>query len=411
MAIKLYGADGCQLTPEAADAVQREIEAQADIAPLPDFEAPLAQGAIRWVDDATVDAYFVSVQAVGFGVPEAPLSVVYSPLNGAGNQPVRRMLREIGNVAVHIVPQQELPDGNFPTCPYPNPEAASAMTLAAQLARQTNADFFFATDPDCDRIGAGLWDGETMRLFSGNEMSVLLFDYICTRRAELGTMPACPVAVTTVVSTPMLDALAKKHGVALRKVLTGFKYIGEQVGLLEQEGQAERFLFGCEESCGYLMGLSVRDKDAVNAVMLLCQMAAYHKARGKNLAQALMGLYETYGFYQTALLHFAFEGACGMDRMGRILDHMRRTCTAHFAGYPVQSRVDYEADKTGLPQCNMLFFALEQGGCVFIRPSGTEPKLKLYLTEVAQSAPLAAQRLAALQTACRTLIGALAAEK
>ena len=207
-------------------------------------------------------------------------------------------------------------------------------------------------------------------------MSVLLFDYICTRRAELGTMPACPVAVTTVVSTPMLDALAKKHGVALRKVLTGFKYIGEQVGLLEQEGQAERFLFGCEESCGYLTGLSVRDKDAVNAVMLLCQMAAYHKARGKNLAQALMGLYETYGFYQTALLHFAFEGACGMDRMGRILDHMRRTCTAHFAGYPVQSRVDYEADKTGLPQCNMLFFALEQGGCVFIRPSGTEPKLK-----------------------------------
>ncbi len=378
---KVYGPDGCQLTPEAAAQVWKEIEAQPYFAPQqPDFAALLAQGAIRWTGPEMLDAYCAAVLAQSVEPLAAPLRVAYSPLNGTGNRPVRRVLAAIG-AAVTVVPEQELPDGGFPTCPTPNPETAQAMRLAVALGEQQNADLCLATDPDCDRVGAAAPDESGhMRLLSGNEMGVLLLDYLCRTRLAAGTMPRRPVAVKTIVTTPMAGAVAAAYGVELRNVLTGFKFIGEQIGLLEQAGEAERFLFGLEESYGYLSGTYVRDKDAVNAAVLICEMTAHYKAQHKTLWAALAALHQRFGYYEDRQLSFTFPGRAGSAAMRAMLDALRRDPPQTFAGSAVEHLTDYQQDGTGLPRSNVLQLDLAGGCRVLLRPSGTEPKLKAYVT-------------------------------
>ena len=399
---KVYGDDGCQKTLEAAEKALAFIEKEADFADnAPDFDAQLAAGNIEYITDETINAFYAAVLDQSAQKPAVPLNVVYSPLNGAGNKPVRHILDAIGNVNVTVVPEQEKPDGNFPTCPYPNPEIEEAMRLSVALCKEKQADFCLATDPDCDRAGTAALDKNgDVQLINGNEMGVMLLDFVCQMRIKKGTMPARPVAVKTIVTTEMAAAVAKEYGVELRNVLTGFKFIGEQIGLLEKEGETERYIFGFEESYGYLSGGYVRDKDAVDAAMLICEMAAHYKAQGKSLLDVRDALYEKYGYYKNELLSFAFEGASGMDKMNAIIDTVRTSCPESFAGHAVEGVIDYENDDTGLPKSNVLALSLN-GGCQFIvRPSGTEPKLKIYITAKGATAEECAQTAAALSKAC-----------
>ena len=300
------------------------------------------------------------------------------------------LLDRMGVTQVTVVPEQEKPDGDFPTCPYPNPEIREAMETGLKLCDTVHPDLMLGTDPDCDRMGAAVPDGQGgYRLITGNEMGVLLLDYICRVRQANGTMPAHPVAVTTIVSTDMATPIAAKYGVELRRTLTGFKFIGEQIGLLEAEGHVERYLFGFEESYGYLSGGHVRDKDAVNAVMLACEAAAYYAARGMSLLDAVNALYAEYGWYRNALHSFTFEGESGMHIMQGIMAGLRAETPAEIAGYRVTGCTDYSADGTGLPRADVLEYRLENGAKLMVRPSGTEPKIKVYLSAVADSAEAA----------------------
>ncbi len=296
------------------------------------------------------------------------------------------LLERMGVTNVTVVPEQEKPDGNFPTCPYPNPEIREAMETGLKLCDTVHPDLMIGTDPDCDRMGAAVPDGKGgYRLISGNEMGVLLFDYICRVRLANGTMPKDPVAVTTIVSTDMATPIAAKYGVELRRTLTGFKFIGEQIGLLEAEGHAERYIFGFEESYGYLSGAHVRDKDAVNAVMLACEAAAYYAKQGMSLLDAVNALYAEFGFYRNALHSFTFEGESGMNTMQGIMANLRANAPAEIAGYGVDRVVDYENDDTGLPKADVLEYRMENGAKLMVRPSGTEPKIKVYLSAVGAS--------------------------
>ncbi len=402
---KVYGADGCQITLEAAEAVQGCIRRQPDFSgPLPDLAALSAAGKISFITQDTLDAYYAAVLAESVEAPAVPLHVVYSPLNGTGNKPVRHVLAARGNIQVTVVPEQEQPDGDFPTCPYPNPEIAEAMALAAALCREKQADFCLATDPDCDRVGAAVPDKDgRMQLISGNEMGVMLFDYICQSRLAAGAMPENPVAVKTIVTTEMAAAVAQCYGVELRNVLTGFKFIGEQIGRLEAEGHPERFIFGFEESYGYLSGGYVRDKDGVNAAMLICEMAAHYKVQGKTLLDVREELSAKYGYFQSSLLSFAFEGPTGMDAMNGILDKVRAS-HAQFAGRGVRAMTDYLQDDTGLPKSNVLSLSLDGGCHAVVRPSGTEPKLKIYLTARAGTADASMAAVDAMARACRVFV-------
>lgn len=388
---KVYGPDGCQITPEAATLIQREIENQADLAGcLPSFEHGLSSGMISYIPEETVEAYYRSILNLRVAPSSHPLHVVYSPLNGTGNLPVREILRRMGNIRVDIVTEQELPDGSFPTCPYPNPEITEAMSLAISRTVQAGADICFATDPDCDRIGVGVRTGREVTLISGNDLGILLLDYLCTHTAGRGPLP--PVVVKTIVTTEMAAALCRKHGLELRNVLTGFKYIGEQISLLESNGQKDRFLFGFEESCGYLSGTDVRDKDAVNAALLLCDMAAGLKSRGLTLTDRLHQLQEEFGLYVQRLLTFEYEGIKGAARMQAVMDSLRGpldTVAGPLLGAAV--RTDYLSDHTGLPKSDVLSFDLFPDDRIIIRPSGTEPKLKAYLFSKAGS-PAEAER-------------------
>ncbi len=401
---KVYGADGCQITLDAAAAVLRCIDAEPDFAPIPDFAEMLSAGRVQYIGRDVIDAYDAAVLAQCPGPLEAPLKVAYSPLNGTGNKPVRRALAALG-VEVCVVKEQENPDGDFPTCPYPNPEIPQAMALAVQLCRDSGADFCLATDPDCDRVGAAALDerGE-IRMINGNEMGVLLLDYLCKTRLAAGTMPPRPVAVKTIVTTEMAAAVAQKYGLELRNVLTGFKFIGEQIGLLEAAGQAGRFVFGFEESYGYLSGSYVRDKDGVDGAVLICAMAAHHKARGLTLPGALAALEAEYGCWRTALLSFEFDGAAGMETMNRMLDGLRAGHDA-FAGRAVEEMTDYLNDDTGLPRSNVLRMALAGGCTAVVRPSGTEPKLKIYRTARARGPADAGAALDAMARACSAWAG------
>lgn len=384
---KAYGPDGCQMTDDAAAIVYEEIQ-KTDVlkgAKYMSFAKGVEEGLIRFVGDDCKDAFYAAIEErqVRPGLCKtAGLKLVYSPLNGAGLVPVTRVLNDIGITDITIVPEQEYPNGYFTTCSYPNPEIFEALKLGLELAKDVDADLMLATDPDADRVGIAMKcpDG-SFELVSGNEMGVLLLDYICAGRIEKGTMPKDPVAVKSIVSTPLADAVAKHYGVEMRSVLTGFKWIGDQIAGLEEKGEVDRFIFGFEESYGYLAGPYVRDKDAVIASMLICEMAAYYRSIGSSIKERLEEIYSQYGRYLNKVDSFEFPGLTGMDKMNSIMSSFRENPPKDFAGYKVEKVTDYlDSKATGLPPANVLIYALEGGASVVIRPSGTEPKIKTYFT-------------------------------
>ncbi len=404
---KVYGADGCQITPEAAEKVLAFMDKTDcfDSVKLADYDAALAEGKIQWIGDECLDAFVDAVLALRPGNDVSRLKLVYTPLNGSGLECVRKLLAKMGVTALTVVPSQEAPNGHFPTCPYPNPEIREAMEEGLRLCGQVHPDLLIGTDPDCDRMGAAVPDGKGgYRLISGNEMGVLLLDYLCRTRTARGTMPERPVAVTTIVSTDMAAPVAEAYGVELRRMLTGFKYIGEQIGLLEAGGHKERYIFGFEESYGYLSGAHVRDKDGVNAVMLACECAAWYAGQGMTLLDAMNALYDKFGYYRNGLISKAFEGQDGMLAMDALMKSLRANPPASIAGKQVTSRVDYLDGSTGLIPSDVLEFRLEEGGKVIVRPSGTEPKLKLYLSVRGTSEEDALARLDALEKGARALL-------
>ena len=389
---KAYGPDGCQMTDEAADIVYAEIQ-NTDIltgAKLMGFEEGMAAGLIEYVGEDCKEALYDAIKArsVRPGLCKtAGLKLVYSPLNGSGLVPVMRVLTDIGIDDVTIVPEQQYPDGNFPTCPYPNPEIFEALRLGLELAQKEGADLMLATDPDADRVGIAMKcpDG-SYELVSGNEVGALLLDYICASRIEKGTMPEKAVAVKSLVSTPLADAIAEHYGVEMRNVLTGFKWIGDQIAQLESAGEVDRFIFGFEESYGYLAGPYVRDKDAIIGSMLICEMAAYYRSIGSSIKQRLEEIYAEYGRYLNLVDSFEFPGLSGMDKMAGIMDDLRKNPPAEIGGYKVAKAVDYKkTEETGLPAANVLVYTLEGGATVIVRPSGTEPKIKTYYTTLGKN--------------------------
>ena len=397
---KVYGADGCQITPEAAGKVLSAIEKTDcfDGVKLADFDQAVDQGTIRWIDDSCLDAFVDAVMDLRPGNDVSGLKLVYTPLNGSGLECVKKLLAKMGVTQVTVVPEQEKPDGNFPTCPYPNPEIREAMETGLKLCDQVQPDLMIGTDPDCDRMGAAVPDGKGgYRLITGNEMGVLLFDYLCRTRIDRGTMPQNPVAVTTIVSTDMATPIAEHYGVELRRTLTGFKYIGEQIGLLEAEGHKERYIFGFEESYGYLSGAHVRDKDGVNAVMLACECAAWYASKGMTLLDAINALYKEYGWYQNALLTKTFEGQAGMEAMGQLMDGLRAKSPEKIGDAAVTGTAQYDGG-------GVLEFHTERGGKVIVRPSGTEPKIKLYLSVREDSEARAQAALEELSAAASRLM-------
>ena len=389
---KAYGPDGCQVTDDAAAVIYDEIQ-KTDIlagAKLVSFQEGLDSGLISYVGDDCKEALYDAIKArsVRPGLCKtAGLKLVYSPLNGSGLVPVTRILHDIGIDDITIVPEQQYPDGNFPTCPYPNPEIFEALRLGLELAEKTGADLMLATDPDADRVGIAIRcpDG-SYQLVSGNEVGVLLLDYICAGRIEKGTMPKNPVAVKSLVSTPLADAVAKSYGVEMRNVLTGFKWIGDQIARLEAAGEVDRFIFGFEESYGYLAGPYVRDKDAIIGSMLICEMAAYYRSIGSSIKERLEAIYAKFGRYLNKTDSFEFPGLSGMDKMADIMRALRQNPPKEIAGYAVTHVTDYEKpEQTGLPAANVLVYALEGGATVVIRPSGTEPKIKAYFTTLGKN--------------------------
>ena len=404
---KVYGADGCQITPEAAEKVLAAMEKTDcfDGVKLADYDAAAAEGKIQIIPDECLDAFVDAVLALRPGNDVSKLKLVYTPLNGSGLECVKKLLAKMGVTELTVVPSQEAPDGHFPTCPYPNPEIREAMEEGLRLCGEVKPDLLIGTDPDCDRMGAAVPDGKGgYRLITGNEMGVLLLDYLCRTRIARNTMPPNPVAVTTIVSTDMATPVAQSYGVELRRTLTGFKYIGEQIGLLEEEGHAERYLFGFEESYGYLSGAHVRDKDAVNAVMLACECAAWYAGQGMTLLDAMNALYEKFGFYRNGLLSKAFEGQDGMAAMDALMKSLRTAPPAEIGGWKVNGMTDYLGSDTGLIPSDVLEFRLEDAGKVIVRPSGTEPKLKIYLSVRGSGEGDAAARLERLSRGAEALL-------
>ena len=394
---KCYGNDGCQMTDSAAGEVYNEIIAVDCFEVKPAlYDDAVRDGKIKIIDDSLYDSYIEDVykQAVNKNICDgAELSVVYTPLNGAGNKLVRRILDKTGVKNVTVVKEQELPDGNFPTCPYPNPEFKEALELGLKLCSECKPDLLLATDPDSDRVGIAVKNGSEYRLLSGNETGILLTEYILSNRKRLGTLPEAPIMVKTIVTSPLVEKIAEKYGCELHDVLTGFKYIGEQILSLEKKNQQDRYVFGFEESYGYLAGTYVRDKDAVVASMLICEMAAYYKKQGLSLSEVMDRTYLEYGYYKNATFNYEFDGAAGMEHMAEIMSNMRSGCPHSIGGLKVVKHNDYlthisEDYITGkqksidLPKSNVLSYSLEGGSKAIIRPSGTEPKIKLYITAV-----------------------------
>ena len=408
---KAYGPDGCQMTDDAAAIVYAEIQ-KTDIlegAKRISFEEGVEKGLIEYVGDDCKEGLYDAIKAcqVRPGLCKtAGLKLVYSPLNGSGLVPVTRILADIGIDDITIVPEQKYPDGNFPTCPYPNPEIYEALHLGLELAKKSGADLMLATDPDADRVGIAMKcpDG-SYELVSGNEVGVLLLDYICEGRIEKGTMPKDPVAVKSLVSTPLADAVAQSYGVEMRNVLTGFKWIGDQIAGLEAKGEVERFILGFEESYGYLAGPYVRDKDAVVASMLICEMAAYYRSIGSSVKERLESIYAKFGRYLNKVDSFEFPGLSGMDKMAGIMASLRENAPAEIGGYKVTKVVDYKkTEETGLPSANVLVYTLEGGATVIVRPSGTEPKIKTYFTTLGKDLAEAEAQKAQLAEALKPIL-------
>ena len=413
---KAYGSDGCQITADMADGITQEIGALdifADVKKM-DFEEGRRQGLIEYIGDETMGAFLDDVYKESLIDDASNLKRVYTPLNGAGRVCVLRILERIGIKDVTVVPEQEYPDGNFPTCPYPNPEFREALQKGLELCEKVQPDLLLATDPDSDRVGIAVNQGGEFKLMTGNEVGILLLDFIARVKQEQGKLPAHPVAVTTIVSTDMVDPIAQHYGIEMRRCLTGFKYIGDIIADVEQkEGSYESFLLGFEESYGYLSGGYVRDKDAVDGSMLICEMASYYKRQGKTLVDAMNDLYETYGYYQNATLNFGFEGEDGMKTMQKIMDTLRSDPPAEIAGTKVIGRSDYETsqsygDKEGvidLPKSNVLEYRLENGCKLIVRPSGTEPKIKIYLSGKGATMEESLQEIEKMKAAAPGLLG------
>ena len=407
---KAYGPDGCQMTDDAAAVVYAEIQ-KTDIltgAKIMSFEEGMAAGLIEYVGDDCKEALYDAIKArsVRPGLCKtAGLKLVYSPLNGSGLVPVMRILNDIGIDDITIVPEQQYPDGNFPTCPYPNPEIFEALRLGLELAEKEGADLMLATDPDADRVGIAMKcpDG-SYELVSGNEVGALLLDYICAGRIEKGTMPEKAVAVKSLVSTPLADAIAAHYGVEMRNVLTGFKWIGDQIAQLEAAGEVDRFIFGFEESYGYLAGPYVRDKDAVIGSMLICEMAAYYRSIGSSLKQRMEEIYAQYGRYLNKTDSYEFPGLSGMDKMAGIMADLRQNPPAAIGEYKVVKVIDYKKpEETGLPAANVLVYKLEGGAEAIVRPSGTEPKIKTYFTTLGKDLAEAQAQKDALAAAMKPI--------
>ena len=417
---KAYGPDGCQLGLEAADYVL-SIMNKVDIfdgVKDTDFETAVEKGQIEYIGDDVINDYLSCVEACRVA-PEADvasLKVIYTPLHGSGNKPVRKILDRIGVKNVTVVPEQEKPNGNFPTAPYPNPEIRQAFECALKLADSVKPDLLLATDPDCDRVGIAVpYNGE-YKLLSGNDVGALLLDFTLARRTENGTLPNKPVAVKTIVTTELCRKIADNYGCELRDVLTGFKFIGEQITELEKKGEENRFVFGFEESYGYLGGSYVRDKDAVIGSMLICEMVAYYKAEGKSLIDVLDMLYKKYGYYLCSQKSFTCEGESGMNRIKGIMESIRAEVPSVINGHKAVRFDDYETSvsrnmcdgsekKITLPRSNVLAFYMEDGSSLIVRPSGTEPKIKLYLGSVGDTMEIAKSELSALENAGTKLLG------
>lgn len=386
---KVYGPDGCQITAEIADAITNAIVSVDifDDVKTMDFDEALNQGLVSFIDEKVLDAFLDAVyeQSV-YDKDPGNLKLVYTPLNGTGLECVTKILNRIGVSDIHVVEEQAQPDGNFPTCPYPNPENRDALEKGIDLCEKVHPDLLLATDPDADRVGIAVKDGSDYQLLSGNEVGVLLLDFICRMRRKANTMPCDPVAVTTIVSTSLVDDVARAYDVEVRRVLTGFKYIGGVIAELEDTGHPERFIFGFEESYGYLAGTHARDKDAVVASMLICEMAEYYRTKGKNLYRAMQDIYKTYGYHHNRTLSFTFEGSAGAQKMSDLMSAFRTTALSTVGDFVVESIVDYKEGVGTLPPANVIEFVLEGGSKAIVRPSGTEPKIKVYVFAVGRSA-------------------------
>lgn len=401
---KVYNEAGCQIAEEAASAIQASIE-NTDIfdgVKSISFDEGLAQGTIKMVDDSVIDAFIdaVSLQSVPGCEPAEDFSVVYTPLNGSGIECVTKILNRVGITNVTVVPEQQNPDGDFPTCPYPNPEFREALECGLALCDKVHPDLLLANDPDADRVGVAVPHEGTYELLTGNEMGILLVDWLCRMKKAQGQDISSKVVVSTIVSSQMPDALAKAYGFQMRRVLTGFKYVGGQIDLLEEAGQSDRFLFGFEESYGYLAGRHVRDKDGIVASMLICEMASWYQRQGKDLYQAMQDLYAEYGYYQNGIVNVSFPGAAGAEKMQNIMRKLREQAPKQIAGIDVSCVVDYkdavcmpcvndsnnECASQKLPSSNVLEYQLADGNKIIIRPSGTEPKIKAYIFSVGKDA-------------------------
>ena len=390
---KVYGSDGCQITTENAKSIYafiEKVDALNGYKRMP-FEEARMKGLISSVPLKTIDSYINDVKnqsLQGNELIDSSVSIVYSPLNGTGLKPITRVLKELGYINLIIVKEQEKPDGNFPTCPYPNPEIKEALKIGLEYCKRYNADLMLATDPDCDRVGIAVknQNGE-YELLSGNEVGLLLFEYICSRRIELKKMPKKPVMIKTIVTIDIADKIAKEYGVEIINVLTGFKFIGEQIGFLEKQGRKDDFIFGFEESYGYLTGSYVRDKDGVNGAMMICEMFSYYKSKGINLLDQLNKIWHKYGYSLNTLHSYEFDGELGMMKMNGIMDDFRKDII-NIPEFVFEKKIDYMKGIDGLPKSNVIKLIGKNGSIVF-RPSGTEPKLKVYLSICAENNILA----------------------
>ena len=409
---KAYDETGCQIASAAADAISASI-AETDTfddVKIVDFDEALADGRIEWVGEDVIDRFIDAVEACSVANPSdlasgEPIKVVYTPLNGTGLECVTRILNRVGINDIEVVAEQAEPDGDFPTCTYPNPETRAALERAIALAEKVHPDLVLATDPDADRVGAAVKSGDDYLLITGNEMGVLLLDYCARLTAEADPDEIKrKVAVTTIVSSVMVDAIAAEYGFEVRRVLTGFKYIGGIIAELEAAGEADRFLFGFEESYGYLNGTHVRDKDAVDASMLICQMAQYYREQGMNLGDAINALYERHGFFLNKTLSFEYPGVEGGEKMKALMEGLRANPPAGIAGLAVERVVDYATGVDGLPAANVAEFDLEGSNKVIFRPSGTEPKVKAYLFAQRPTRAEAEELLASLESAATELM-------
>lgn len=388
---KCYDPEGYQMTDAAAAAAYefiQKVDIFEDVKRM-DFEKGLSEGIIEYISEEISEEFFsaVSSKVINPDVcKNTDLKIIYTPLNGTGNKPVRKILDRLGIKNVKVVKQQELPDGNFPTCPYPNPEIRQAFECAIEMAKTEPADLLLATDPDCDRMGIAVYDGKDYKLMTGNEVGALFTEYVLSQYKEKGIMPKNPVVIKSFVTTDLVRVIANDYGAKVADLLTGFKYIGEYITNLERKGQESDFIIGMEESYGYLLGIHARDKDAVVASQLVCEMAAYYKSNGKTLIDVMNEIYGKYGIYLNRVDSFEFDGAAGMQKMADIMASLRTSTFGEIGGLAVLEKTDYkDTEKTGLPSSNVISFKLDGGNGVVVRPSGTEPKIKIYITSVSKT--------------------------